>query len=58
MYSCYSCYSIIECYDFFFSQVEYKHSVLFICSQATRYFLRFGGVELSFCVAVIVVTLS
>ena len=41
-----------------YGQVEYKRSLLFICAQATRYFPHFGGVELSLCIVVIVITLS
>ena len=58
MYSCYSCYFILECYDLF-SGVKLSLSVLFslFVHRLLDIFLILVGVELSFCIIVIIVTL-
>ena len=59
MYSCYSCYSILECYNLF-CMVRLSISVLFYLfhQRLLDIFLILMGVELSLCIVVIVVTLS
>ena len=59
MYSCCSCYSILECYNLF-SVVKLSISVLFylFVHRLLDIFLIFVGVELSLCIVVIFVTLS
>ena len=59
MYSCYSCYSILECYNLF-CMVRLSISILFylFVHRLLDIFLIFLGVELSLCIAVTVVTLS
>ena len=59
MYSCYSCYSILECYNLF-SEVKSSISVLFylFVHRLLDILLILVGVELSLCRVVIVVTLS
>ena len=59
MYSCYSCYSILECYNLF-SKVRLSISVLFyfFVHRLLDIFLILVGVELSLFIVVIVVTLS
>ena len=59
MYSCYSCYSILECYNLF-SGVKLSLSVLFylFVQRLLDIFLILVGVELSLCIVVRVVTLS
>ena len=59
MYSCYSCYSILECYNLF-SEVKFSISVLFylFLHRLLDIFLILVGVELYLCLALIVVTLS
>ena len=59
MYSCYSCYSILEYYNLF-SEVKLTISVLFylLVRRLLDIFLIFVGVELPLCIVVIVVTLS
>ena len=59
MYSCYSCYSILECFNLI-SGVKLSISVLFylFVHRLLDIFLILVGVELSLCIVVIVVTLS
>ena len=59
MYSCYSCYSILECYNLF-SEVKLSISLLFylFVNSLLDIFLILVGVELSLSIVVIVVTLS
>ena len=59
MYSCYSCYSILECYNLF-SEVKFSISVLFyrFVHRLLDIFLILVGVELYLCIVVIVVTPS
>ena len=59
MYSCYSCYSILECYNLF-SEVKLSISVLFylFVQRLLDILLILVAVELSLCIVVIVVTLS
>ena len=59
MYSCYSSYSILECYNLF-SEVKLSISVLFylFVQRLLDIFLILVGVELSLCTVVMVVTLS
>ena len=59
MYSCYSCYSILECYNLF-SGVKFSISGLFslFVLRLLDLFLILVGVEPSLCTVVIVVTLS
>ena len=59
MLSCYSCYSFLECFNLF-SEVKLSISVLFylFVHKLLDIFLILVGVELSLCIAVIVVTLS
>ena len=59
MYSCYSCYSMLECWNLF-SKVKLSISVLFylFVHRLLGIFLIFVGVELPLCIGVIVVTLS
>ena len=59
MYSCYSCYSILECFNLF-SGVKLSISVLFylFVHRLLDIFLILMRVELSLCIVVIVVTLS
>ena len=59
MYSCYSCYSILECYNLF-SGVKLSISILFylFVQRLLDIFFILVGVELSLCIVVIVVTLS
>ena len=59
MYNCYSCFSILECYNLF-SEVKLSISVLFylFVHRLLDIFLILVGVELPLCIVVIVVTLS
>ena len=59
MYSCYSCYSILECYKLF-SKVKFSISILFylFVHRLLDIFFILVGVELYLCIVVIVVTLS
>ena len=59
MYTCYSCYSLLECYNLF-SEVKLSISVLFylFVQRLLDIFFILVGVELSLCIVVIVVTLS
>ena len=59
MYSCYSCYSILEWLNLF-SGVKLSISVLFciFVHRPLDIFLILVGAELSLCIVVIVVTLS
>ena len=59
MYSCYSCYFLLECFNLF-SKVKLSIIVLFyLFVQRLLYiFFILVGVELSLCIVVIVVTLS
>ena len=59
MYSCYSCYSLLECCNLF-SRVRLSISVLFYLffHRLLDIFLILMGVELPLCIVVIVVTLS
>ena len=59
MYSCYSCYSILERYNLL-SGVKLSISILFdsFVHRLLHIFLILVGVELSLCIVVIVVTLS
>ena len=59
MYSCYSCCSILECYNLF-CEVRLSISILFslFVQRLLVIFLILVGVELSLCIVVRVVTLS
>ena len=59
MYSCYSCYSLLECYNLF-SKVRLSINVLFylFVQRLLDIFLILVDVELSLCIVVRVVTLS
>ena len=59
MYSCYSCHSVLECFNLF-SGVKLSISVLFyiFVHRLLDIFLILVGVELSLCIVVTVVTLS
>ena len=58
MYSCYSCYSVLECYNLF-SAVKLSISVLFylFVHRLLDILLILVGVELPLRIVVIVVTL-
>ena len=59
MYSCYSCYSILEC-CYLFSEVKLSVSVLFylLVRRLLDIFLILMVVEASLCIVVIIVSLS
>ena len=59
MYCCYSCYSILECYNLF-CEVKFSISVLFdvFVQRLPDISFILVGVELSLCIVVIVVTPS